>query len=125
MVYLAGTACLWPVFNSLYLFSAQTCNKYDVETRKPHLYKAILWDPIPIGAYSAVCIMYNTCRLFPVSMQPHLLCCQVDLAHLATTLLTKTSNMSAGGKPVDTTDIQTLANGTRSDLTMDFPQEKA
>ena len=58
-------------------------------------------------------------------MHPHLLCCQVDLAYLANTLLTKTSNMSAGGKPVDTTDIQTLANGTRSDLTMDSPQEKA
>jgi hypothetical protein len=31
-----GSACLWPVSHSFALFSAQTCNKYDVETRKPH-----------------------------------------------------------------------------------------
>ena len=31
-----GSVCFWLVSNSFALFIAQTCNKYDVETRKPH-----------------------------------------------------------------------------------------
>ena len=79
--------------------------------------------PLVLPALYALCATSVVCS--GVSMHSHLLCCQVDLAYLANTPLTQTSNMSAGGKPVDTTDIQTLANGTRSDLTMDPPQEKA
>ena len=49
-----GSACLWPVSNSFALFSAQTCHKYDVETRTPHSLKTILSDSALICSVSAL-----------------------------------------------------------------------
>ena len=102
-----GSACLWPVSNSFALFSAQTCNKYDVETRKPHSLKTFFSDSALICAVSALeYYVRHVTNVFGITATlVVVLLSGFALPHH--TLITTISNVSAGGKPVDSAQPET------------------